>query len=60
MLMQVILDSLFARPGSTSIGSGKKGEFRDRTKYGNTSSSGNTSPDLSSSYYQTVDVPLIF
>ena len=30
--MQVILDSLFARPGSAPIGGGKKGEFRDWTK----------------------------
>ena len=29
--MQVILDSLFARPGSAPIGGGKKGEFRDWT-----------------------------
>ena len=29
MCMQVILDSLFARPGSAPIGGGKKGEFRD-------------------------------
>ena len=29
MRMQVILDSLFARPGSAPIGGGKKGEFRD-------------------------------
>ena len=33
MRMQVILDSLFARPGSAPIGDGKKGEFRDWTKY---------------------------
>ena len=32
MRMQVILDSLFARPGSAPIGGGKKGEFRDWTK----------------------------
>ena len=32
MRMQVILDSLFARPGSAPIWSGKKGEFRDWTK----------------------------
>ena len=32
MRMQVILDSLFARPGSAPIGRGKKGEFRDWTK----------------------------
>ena len=31
MRMQVILDSLFARPGSTPIWGGKKGEFRDWT-----------------------------
>ena len=31
MPMQVILDSLFTRPGSAPIGGGKKGEFRDRT-----------------------------
>ena len=31
MRMQVILDSLFARPGSAPIGGGKKGEFRDWT-----------------------------
>ena len=30
--MQVILDSLFARPSSAPIGGGKKGEFRDWTK----------------------------
>ena len=29
MRMQVILDSLFARPGSAPILGGKKGEFRD-------------------------------
>ena len=29
--MQVILDSLFARPGTVPIGGGKKGEFRDWT-----------------------------
>ena len=29
MRMQVILDSLFARPGSAAIGGGKKGEYRD-------------------------------
>ena len=29
--MQVILESLFARPGSAPIGGGKKGEFRDWT-----------------------------
>ena len=32
MRMQVILDSSFARPGSTSIWDGKKGEFRDWTR----------------------------
>ena len=31
MRMQIILDSLFARPGSAPIGGGKKGEFRDWT-----------------------------
>ena len=31
MRMQVILDSLFARPGSAAIEDGKKGEFRDWT-----------------------------
>ena len=31
MRMQVILDSLFARPGSAAIEGGKKGEFRDWT-----------------------------
>ena len=31
MRMQVILDSLFARPGSVPIWGGKKGEFRDWT-----------------------------
>ena len=31
MRMQVILDSLFARPGSAPIGNGKKREFRDWT-----------------------------
>ena len=31
MHMQVILDSLFARPGSALIRDGKKGEFRDWT-----------------------------
>ena len=31
MRMQVILDSLFARPGSTPIWGGKEGEFRDWT-----------------------------
>ena len=31
MRMQVILDSLFAHPGSAPIGGGKKGEFRDWT-----------------------------
>ena len=34
MLMQVFLDSLFARPGSVPIWGGKKGEFRDRTNSG--------------------------
>ena len=33
MRMQVILDSLFARPGSAPIGDGKKGEFRDWTRF---------------------------
>ena len=33
MRMQVILDSLFARSGSVPIGGGKKGEFRDWTKF---------------------------
>ena len=33
MRMQVILDSLFARPGSAPIGGGKKGEFRDWTRF---------------------------
>ena len=32
MRMQVILDTLFARPGLASIGGGKKGEFRDWTR----------------------------
>ena len=31
MRMQVILDSVFARPGSAPIWGGKKGEFRDWT-----------------------------
>ena len=31
MRMQVILDSIFARPGSAPIGGGKKGEFRNWT-----------------------------
>ena len=31
MRMQVILDSLFARPGSAPIWDGKKGQFRDWT-----------------------------
>ena len=31
--MQVILDSLFARPGSAPIWGGKKGELRDWTTY---------------------------
>ena len=34
MRMQVILDSSFARPGSAPIRGGKKGEFRDWTRYG--------------------------
>ena len=34
MCMQVILDSLFARPGSSNIGDGKKGESRDWTSPG--------------------------
>ena len=33
MRMQVILDSSFARPGSVPIWGGKKGEFRDWTKF---------------------------
>ena len=33
MRMQVILDSVFARPGSVPIWSGKKGKFRDWTKF---------------------------
>ena len=33
MRMQVILDSSFARPGSAPIWGGKKGEFRDWTRY---------------------------
>ena len=32
--MQVILDSLFARPGSAPIWRGKKGEFGDWTRVG--------------------------
>ena len=32
MRMQVILDSLFHRPGSAPIWGGRKGEFRDWTK----------------------------
>ena len=32
MRMQVILDSLFDRPGSFPIWGGKKGEFRDWTR----------------------------
>ena len=32
MRMQVILDSLFARPGSAPIRGGKKTEFRDWTR----------------------------
>ena len=34
ILMQVILDSLFARSGSAPIWGGRKGEFRDWTKLG--------------------------
>ena len=34
MRMQVILDSLFTRPGSTPTGGGKKGEFREWTRAG--------------------------
>ena len=34
MRVQVILDFLFARPGSDPIGGGKKGEFRDWTSGG--------------------------
>ena len=33
MRMQVILHSLFARPGSAPIWGGKEGEFRDWTKF---------------------------
>ena len=33
MRMQVILDSSFARQGSAPIWGGKKGEFRDWTRY---------------------------
>ena len=33
MRMQAFLDSLFARLGSAPIGGGKKGEFRDWTKF---------------------------
>ena len=33
MRMQVILDSSFARPGSAPTRGGKKGEFRDWTKF---------------------------
>ena len=33
MRMQVILDSSFARPGSVPIRGGKKGEFRDWTRF---------------------------
>ena len=33
MRMQVILDSSFTRPGSAPIWGGKKGEFRDWTRY---------------------------
>ena len=32
MLMQVILESLFARPGSAPVCGGKEGEFRGWTK----------------------------
>ena len=32
MRMQIIMDSLFAHPGSAPIGGGKKGEFRDWTR----------------------------
>ena len=32
MRMEVMLDSLFARPGSAPIGGGKKREFRDWTR----------------------------
>ena len=32
MRIQVILDSLFARPGSAPIWGGKKGKFRDWTR----------------------------
>ena len=38
MHMQVILDSLFACPGSAPIGGGKKGEFRDWTNFQGTTS----------------------
>ena len=34
MRMQVILDSLFARLGSSPIGGGKKGAFKDWTRLG--------------------------
>ena len=34
MRTQVILDSLFARPGSAPMWGGKKGEFRDWTSLG--------------------------
>ena len=33
MRMQVILDSSFSRPGSAPFWGGKKGEFRDWTKF---------------------------
>ena len=33
MGVQVILDSLFARPGSAPTWGGKKGEFRDWTTF---------------------------
>ena len=33
MRTQVILDCLFARPGSAHIWGGKKGEFRDWTRF---------------------------
>ena len=36
MRIKVVLDSLFARPGSAPIWGGKKGEFRDWTKKSNT------------------------
>ena len=37
MRLQVILDSLFARPSSAPIRGGKKGEFRDWTNKGRVS-----------------------